>query len=47
MGKDASAEAVYLDGTFEVTEKLTLGAGIRYTHEKKKWKGETKCSPRP
>ena len=38
-GQDASAEAVYLDGTFDLTEKLTLGAGVRYTHEKKKWKG--------
>ena len=38
-GQDASAEALYLDGTFDLTDKLTLGAGFRYTHEKKKWRG--------
>ncbi|MCH1492553.1 MAG: TonB-dependent receptor, partial [Luminiphilus sp.] len=38
-GQDASAQAIYLDGTLDITEKLTLGAGVRYTKEEKKWTG--------
>lgn len=37
--QDASAAAVYFDGTLELTEQLTLGAGVRYTREEKKWTG--------
>ena len=37
--QDASAAAVYFDGTLELTEQLTLGAGVRYTWEEKEWTG--------
>ena len=37
--QDASAQAVYLDATWAISERLTLGGGVRYTREKKKWTG--------
>jgi len=38
-GQDASAAALFWDGTWNVNDKLTLGAGARYTREKKSWTG--------
>jgi iron complex outermembrane receptor protein len=37
--QDAEAYAVFADGTWDITEKLSFGAGIRYTSEKKQWTG--------
>ena len=37
--QDASAAAIYFDGTLELTDRLTLGAGVRYTREEKEWTG--------
>ena len=37
--QEASAWAVYFDGTWDITDKLTLGAGVRYTYEEKEWTG--------
>jgi iron complex outermembrane receptor protein len=33
--QDREAWAAYADGSFEVTDRLTLTAGVRYTHDKK------------
>mgnify|MGYP001050815567 CR=1 FL=1 len=38
-GQDASATAIYWDGTWDASDRLTLGAGVRYTKEKKSWVG--------
>ena len=38
-GQDAEAIALYLDGTWALNEAWSLGAGIRYTDEEKKWTG--------
>ena len=40
----ASAYAVYADGTYNVTDKLQIGAGARWTHEKKEWSGRTQVA---
>ena len=37
--QDASAQAVYLDATWDISERLTLEGGLRYTRENKKWRG--------
>ncbi|MCH8861156.1 MAG: TonB-dependent receptor [Proteobacteria bacterium] len=37
--QDAVAYAGFVDGTYEVNEKLSISAGFRYTYEKKKWVG--------
>ena len=38
-GQDAEAIALYLDGTWELNDSWSLGAGIRYTDEEKEWTG--------
>ena len=38
-GQDAEAIALYLDGTWELNDTWSLGAGIRYTDEEKEWTG--------
>ena len=35
----SKALAGFADGTFQVTEKLEIGAGVRVTYEKKEWTG--------
>lgn len=37
--QDATAEAVFLDGTYDFSDRLTLSAGFRYTWEEKSWTG--------
>ena len=37
--QDAEAKALYLDGTWDVNDRLNITAGIRYTDEKKSWAG--------
>ncbi len=37
--QQAEALAGFADGTFQVTEKLEIGAGVRITYEKKEWTG--------
>jgi len=37
--QDARAAAGFADGTFAVTDRLTIGGGIRYTWEEKEWIG--------
>lgn len=37
--QEAEAMAFYVDGTYDITDKLTLGAGLRYTEEEKSWTG--------
>ncbi len=37
--QDASAYALYADGTFAVNDRLTLAGGFRYTWEEKDWIG--------
>jgi len=38
-GQDAEAIAAYIDGTWEINDAWSLGAGMRYTDEEKKWTG--------
>ena len=38
-GQDAEAMAIYFDGTWEINDVWTLGAGVRYTDEEKEWTG--------
>lgn len=37
--QDATAYALYGDGTYELTDRLTLAGGVRYTWEEKDWIG--------
>lgn len=37
--QDAEALAVYFDGTWQLSQRWSIGAGIRYTEEKKAWTG--------
>ncbi|MFK8048430.1 MAG: TonB-dependent receptor [Halioglobus sp.] len=37
--QEAEATAIYIDGTFEVSDKLSITAGYRYTDEEKEWTG--------
>ncbi|MDE0064747.1 MAG: TonB-dependent receptor [Gammaproteobacteria bacterium] len=37
--QNAKALAGFADATYQVTDKLELGAGVRVTYEKKKWTG--------
>jgi iron complex outermembrane receptor protein len=37
--QDAEAKAIYVDGTWEVTDKFNITAGFRYTNEEKAWAG--------
>jgi iron complex outermembrane receptor protein len=38
-GQDAESWAFYADGTWDITDRWSLGGGIRYTSEKKSWVG--------
>ena len=38
-GQDSESYAFFADGTWDVTEKWTLSAGARWTHEEKDWTG--------
>ena len=42
--QDASAIAGFVDGTYDVSDKLHISAGIRYTEEKKTWMGRPRMS---
>lgn len=37
--QEAEATAVYIDGTWDVSDKLSISAGFRYTDEEKSWTG--------
>lgn len=37
--QDASAWAIFADATWNLTDKLSVGAGVRYTEERKQWAG--------
>ncbi len=37
--QDAEAKAIYIDGTWQATDKFSVTAGFRYTDEKKSWAG--------
>ncbi|KAA1192874.1 TonB-dependent receptor [Pseudohalioglobus sediminis] len=37
--QDAESWAVYLDGSLDITDRWSIGAGIRYTNEEKDWTG--------
>lgn len=38
-GQDAESWAIYGDATWDVTDRFTVGAGVRFTHEEKDWTG--------
>lgn len=42
--QDASAFAMFADGTYSVTEKLHISGGLRYTSETKAWQGRPRVS---
>lgn len=42
--QDAEALAFYADATYEVTDKLTIAGGIRYTWEDKNWIGRNQVN---
>lgn len=37
--QDAAAYAGFIDGTYDISDRLHLTAGVRLTHEKKEWAG--------
>ncbi len=41
-GQDAEARALYADGTFEVSDRFRVTAGIRFSDEKKFWAGRAR-----
>ena len=42
--QDAEAQALYFDGTYDVTEDLHITAGLRYTDEEKDWSGRPRVN---
>lgn len=42
--QDAEAQAVYFDGTYDVSDKLHITAGLRYTEEEKDWAGRPRVN---
>ncbi len=42
--QDASAIAGFVDGTYDVSDKLHITAGVRYTEEKKTWMGRPRVN---
>jgi len=39
--QDAKAAALFIDGTFDVTDRFQIGGGVRNSYEKKKWAGRS------
>ncbi len=37
----SDSRAAFVDGTWEVNDKFSLGAGVRYTQDQKSWEGRT------
>ncbi|MGC6471857.1 MAG: TonB-dependent receptor [Parvibaculales bacterium] len=37
--QDATAEAIFVDGSYDVNDRLTISGGLRYTWEEKSWTG--------
>lgn len=37
--QDATAEALFVDGSYDVNDRLTISGGLRYTWEEKTWTG--------
>lgn len=42
--QDAEAQAVYFDGTYDVSDQLHITAGMRYTEEEKDWAGRPRVN---
>jgi iron complex outermembrane receptor protein len=42
--QNATAKAVFADGTYDFADNLHLSAGIRYTDEEKDWKGRSRVA---
>ena len=42
--QDAEAQAIYFDGTYDVTDRLHITAGLRYTDEEKDWAGRPRVN---
>ncbi len=42
--QDATAQAVYVDGTYDFTDRFHVTAGMRYTEEKKFWAGRPRIN---
>ncbi len=42
--QDAQAQALYFDGTYDVSDSLHITAGIRYTDEEKDWAGRPRVN---
>jgi len=42
--QDSESIAGFVDMTFDVTEKFQLGAGVRYTQDKRSWSGRTQVA---
>jgi len=42
--QDAEAKALFVDGTYQATERLAISAGLRYTNEEKDWAGRPRVN---
>lgn len=42
--QDADAKALFVDGTFQATDRLQISAGIRFTRESKAWAGRPRVN---
>ncbi|MEM9530574.1 MAG: TonB-dependent receptor [Pseudomonadota bacterium] len=42
--QDADARALYFDGTYDVSDRLHITAGVRYTDESKAWAGRPRVN---
>lgn len=42
--QDAEAQAIYFDGTYDVSDRLHITAGLRYTEEEKDWAGRPRVN---
>ncbi len=42
--QDATAKALFIDGTYDVTDRMHITAGVRYTDEEKAWAGRPRVN---
>jgi len=42
--QDADATAVFVDGTYQASDKLSISGGVRYTRENKDWAGRPRVN---
>ena len=42
--QEATSYAAFIDGTYTISDRMRLSAGVRYTHEEKEWTGRPRIA---